>query len=293
MSISSAASTACKFRPAGVAFGGTPLRSHSWPGRVLYAGWLALFCCASAYANPANNPPADSCSAKSVSAVDIRHVHDGDTVIRADGESIRLIGLDTPELARDGRPAEPGARVARDRLRHLLASGRQVSIQYGRERRDHYDRLLGHLYVDQRNVQAELLRAGLATPLYFAPNLDHADCYTAAAQQARRARVGLWALPDFQPQAATALHSEGYRVVNGRVQRVGRSRCCIWLNLDDDVAVRIKHHDSARFAVADWDNLVGHTLQVRGTVYRRNEQWRMTLRHPQEWTLYTTDPEPD
>lgn len=112
-----------------------------------------------------------SCVDASAESITIRHVHDGDTVIRADGERIRLIGIDTPELGREQRPLDPKAAEARDHLRRLIRAANTVSARYAPERRDDYNRLLAHLYVDNHNVQADLLRAGLTTPLLIAPNL--------------------------------------------------------------------------------------------------------------------------
>lgn len=256
------------------------------PARRWRSGrWLlALFCLTAAGPAAAES----GCLSPATQTIALRHVHDGDTVTRADGESLRLIGIDTPELARDDRPAEAGARRARERLRVIIANADTLHVRYGDERRDHYGRLLGHLYADGVNIQAELLRAGLATPLTIAPNLGHRDCYRAATRQAREQRRGLWALPAYQPQPAAALPADtrGYRVVTGTVQRVGHSRCCIWLNLTEDVALRIARDDSDRFRITDWDALVGQRLEARGKFYRRSGQLRLTLSHPDAWTLY-------
>lgn len=279
MSTNSAASTACKFFHAG--------RRHAC--RYLYLprhGFLSYVLVGLLLA-PAAATATGNCVPATAPTVSIRHVHDGDTVVRSDGESIRLIGIDTPELARDGRPAETGAIIARDFLRQLLAAGTWLTIRYGEERRDRYGRLLGHLYIDGRNVQAELLAAGLATPLFIAPNLEHAACYQQATQQARMTRQGLWALPGYQPQAATSLdgNERGYRVIDGTVQRVGHSRCCIWLNLDDDVALRIDRENLPLFEGIDFEALVDNALEVRGYIYERSNQLRIHLRHPADLVI--------
>ena len=39
-------------------------------------------------------------------SVTIKHVHDGDTVKLVDGRKIRLIGINAPEVAKDGQAAE-------------------------------------------------------------------------------------------------------------------------------------------------------------------------------------------
>lgn len=49
--------------------------------------------------------------------VAVRQVLDGDTVRLGDGRSVRLIGINAPELGRKGRPSEPYAEAARQRCR--------------------------------------------------------------------------------------------------------------------------------------------------------------------------------
>ena len=58
----------------------------------------------------------------------VRHVVDGDSVILADDRPVRLIGINAPEFGRDGRPDEPLAVAARERLREL-AQGRSVQLR--------------------------------------------------------------------------------------------------------------------------------------------------------------------
>jgi len=232
--------------------------------------------------NAAGTESSVGCVSAASESITIRHVHDGDTVVRADGERIRLIGIDTPELAREQRPPDPKAAEARDHLRRLVREATTISARYGPERRDNYDRLLAHLYVDNRNAQAELLRAGLATPLLIAPNLTHADCYQQAAAAARTAGRGIWALPQYQPRPAGSLtgRERGYHIVTGTVQRVGQSRCCIWLNLDDDFALRIERRHLSLFNDYDPAQLMNTRLQARGYINRRNDELRMSIRHP-------------
>lgn len=220
-------------------------------------------------------------------SITIRHVHDGDTVIRADGERIRLIGIDTPELARKQRPPDPKAAAARDYLRNMIRTADTITARYGPERRDDYGRLLAHLYIDDRNAQAELLTAGLATPLLIAPNLNHADCYQRAAAAARQTNRGIWALPQYQPRAAEALtgNERGYHIVTGNVQRIGQSRCCIWLNLDDDFALRLERQYLSLFSDYDPAQLLNARLQARGYINKRNNELRMDIRHPADLTI--------
>lgn len=243
--------------------------------------------------NPAAHPDtADlavdpACIAGAGAPVTIRHVHDGDTVFLGNDEKVRLIGLDTPELGRDNRPPDPGAVEARDRLRELIAQSNEIMLRPGIDERDKYGRLLAHVYADGRNLQAQLLAEGLAVPLTIPPNLTHLDCYRQATAGARSAERGLWQLQQYQPRPASSLggRERGYHVVHGHVQRIGRSRCCVWLNLDDDFALRIERDHLALFEDIDFNRLEGQRLEARGYVYRRNDQLRMHLRHPADLVI--------
>ncbi len=123
-------------------------------------------------------------------------VVDGDTVrVRVDGreETVRYIGVDTPETKRPGGPVEcfgPAASAANQRL----VGGREVRLEVGEEDRDRYDRLLAYVYRagDGRLVNETLLHEGYARPLAIAPNVDHADAFSALADEAREAGRGLW-----------------------------------------------------------------------------------------------------
>ena len=84
-----------------------------------------------------------------VAASTIR-VHDGDTFYTG-VETIRLRGIDTPELGR------PGARAAASRLAELLREG-PVTIMPRAE--DVYGRTVADVYVGGRNVADVLRREG-------------------------------------------------------------------------------------------------------------------------------------
>jgi len=123
-------------------------------------------------------------------------VVDGDTVrVRVDGreETVRYIGVDTPETKRPGSPVEcfgPAAGAANERL----VGGREVRLEVGEEERDRYDRLLAYVYRadDGRFVNEILVRDGYARPLAIEPNVRHAAAFAALADEALEAGRGLW-----------------------------------------------------------------------------------------------------
>jgi endonuclease YncB( thermonuclease family) len=231
----------------------------------------------------AHTATADSCRpAQFDEQVSVRYVYDGDTVILRDGRKLRLIGINTPERARDERPAEPYADAAREQLQ-LLAEG-PWSLVYDRDRRDRYGRLLAHIFDSRgRNLTRRLLENGAGQWLVFPPNLKFADCYRHAQQSARADRRGLWALPAYRVREADELMAHDvrhYGLVRGRLTRVGESRSSLWLNLGPEFALRIARQDLAHFDRAQIDGWRQQTLTAQGWFYYRNNQWRLRLRHP-------------
>ncbi|MEZ5077068.1 MAG: thermonuclease family protein [Solirubrobacterales bacterium] len=121
-------------------------------------------------------------------------VVDGDTFeARVGGavEDVRLIGVDTPETVKPGAPVECFGPQA-SRFAHRLLAGRTVRLVFGAERRDKYGRLLAYAYLDERMVNAALVRRGLARTLAITPNTRFAERFARLEREAARASRGLW-----------------------------------------------------------------------------------------------------
>lgn len=127
----------------------------------------------------------------------IERVVDGDTVVvDIDGrrETVRLIGIDTPETVKPNSPVECFGPEASAATKRLLPEGTPVLLERDVEARDDYDRLLGYVHraSDGLFVNLELVRSGYATLLTFPPNVAHVDDFVAAAEAARTEGLGLW-----------------------------------------------------------------------------------------------------
>lgn len=123
-------------------------------------------------------------------------VIDGDTIrcaIDGESESIRLIGINTPERG------EPGWKEARDFVKDLCL-GKDVRIEFDVEQRDRYKRLLGYIFSRDGNgketfVNKELLHAGHAKHFGFF-NMGRYDevlksCFCATLDEEGRGARGL------------------------------------------------------------------------------------------------------
>ena len=133
----------------------------------------------------ANTPPLDG--------VVVRIV-DGDTVeVRIGGriETVRYIGVNTPEVHHPRKGEEPGGREAA-RLNTALVAHRRVWLELDAQSRDRYGRLLAYVWVGDVMVNAELVRRGYAQVMTVPPNVRYVDLFVKLQRDARESGRGLW-----------------------------------------------------------------------------------------------------
>jgi micrococcal nuclease len=133
----------------------------------------------------------------------VDHIVDGDTIdvlIDGDVERVRLIGIDTPEVAREAF-ADRSAQVAEcfgDEASaftaSLLAEGDAVRLERDVVPRDDFGRLLAYVYraSDGVFVNYEIVRQGYAQPLTIPPNVTFSELMVQAARDAEADDAGLW-----------------------------------------------------------------------------------------------------
>lgn len=125
-------------------------------------------------------------------------VVDGDTIhVIVDGAdtAIRLVGIDAPETSKSKRdPGQPFSQVA---TKHLAALVLNKAVSFKTYGTDRYGRALGVVFVDGKDVNLEMLKAGLAEAYRGTParGFDTAP-YVKAEKEAREAGRGMWTLKD-------------------------------------------------------------------------------------------------
>ena len=120
---------------------------------------------------------------------------DGDTVIArlAQGrtETVRILGVDTPEVVDPRKPVQCfGHAASAYTASHVV--GRRVTLELDAEPRDKYGRLLAYVLVDGHRFDDELLAGGYARFLVIPPNGSHARAMLREELAARADRRGLW-----------------------------------------------------------------------------------------------------
>ncbi|MFJ2461169.1 thermonuclease family protein [Pseudomonas neuropathica] len=224
-----------------------------------------------------------------LASVTVQRVVDGDTLRLSDGRSVRMIGLNTPELGRQGRSDEPFAVAARKRLQALVdASGGRVGLRPGKQAKDHYGRTLAHIYsTSGANLEAQMLADGLGFQVAVAPNVDLVACQQAAERSARKAGLGLWRQSPVLK--AEQIQRSGFAVISGRVSKVQRNRGGIWIELQDSLVLRVAPNLVGQFDNARLQALKGKQIEARGWIVDHSRRGGLQSGQSR-WLLPLTDP---
>lgn len=135
----------------------------------------------------------------------VQRAVDGDTLKLENGERVRLIGIDTPEmhesekLQRDSRKSGQDEKIIKGMGKQAyeftknLVEGKRVRLEFDLERTDRYGRLLAYVYLkDGTFVNAEIVKQGYASLMTYAPNVKYVDLFRKLYAEARENQRGLW-----------------------------------------------------------------------------------------------------
>ena len=128
---------------------------------------------------------------------------------------VRYIGIDTPENTSENELLGPEA----SEFNRALVENQTVLLYRDQSETDRYDRLLRYVFVGDKFVNAELLRAGFAEAKEYPPDTACAVYFGQIMFGARQARIGLWgiatiipSLTPIQVQPAPPTVSSGCRI---------------------------------------------------------------------------------
>ena len=127
----------------------------------------------------------------------VKEVVDGDTfkIIFEDKTlTVRLLGVDTPEIIHPFKPVEVYGKQASDYLKNLL-NGKEVRLNFEENKIDSYGRVLAYVYLNDQFVNADIIKQGYGyayTRFQFQFLVD----FVAYQAEAKAAGLGLWADPE-------------------------------------------------------------------------------------------------
>lgn len=115
----------------------------------------------------------------------VTKVVDGDTIVIAGGQRVRLLSIDTRERG------ENCYSEAKQRLEELVLL-KNITLERDRENEDLYDRLLRYIYVNDSMINLQMIEEGLAVAYIYEPNVKYRNDFMQAEQQARSEGGCVW-----------------------------------------------------------------------------------------------------
>jgi endonuclease YncB( thermonuclease family) len=210
----------------------------------------------------------ERCPLTAIGTAVVASVRDGRTLLLADGREVRLAAIETGAESRTAL--------------HSLVAGRTLRLERLGPGHDRYGRLVAFAFTGdaRQSVQQALLAAGQARVSARVGDKACADALLAAESEARAARRGLWADPNFAPlPAENSARLTGERgrfaLVEGKVLSVRESGGTLYVNFGrrwtQDFSVIIARRNQRIFTAAGLEpkQLSGRRIRVRGWIEQR------------------------
>jgi endonuclease YncB( thermonuclease family) len=229
----------------------------------------------------------------------VSRVIDGDTIELRGGETVRLLGIDTPEY---GEPFYLDAKL----FLHALVCHKDVRLELDQAEYDAYYRLLAHVYVETEAgwvlANAEVVRTGLADLLFIPPNGRYYDYFEDALYEAIVERRGMWgAIPGTLSVAeleanllACVTEVVSINFVVGHVEETPKELVLHAEEGEYGFNVRIPHEIVSELDIDSLDDLIGAFATATGFLacdIRIGPS--ITINHPDQLAIgYKVSPEP-
>lgn len=255
-----------------------------------------------------------------IERVVVQAVIDGDTLLLKGGRRIRVIGINTPELAHHEQRLQPLATQAHQRMLALLSGAGKAPralpfaaiLKVGQDGKDHYGRTLGHIFTSKgENVTTRLLAEGWGFHVAIPPNVWGADCYSYAEKIAKAQGVGVWGDSYYRLKSSEeSILSGGYKRIVGTIEKLFISKKVIWVALKGGVVLKLDRRDSAFHKGAVLESILRshgagtlHNLpkiELQGWLIDRStwgavmakkikqgkrKRWQLNVRHHTQWQL--------
>jgi len=211
----------------------------------------------------------------------VARVISGQSFTLQDGRTVRLGSIDAPRMAYQDIHAEPLAKAARNALAFLI---QDRPLHFEEAAPDRYDRLKAQVYAQADSgekpvwIQGAMIQQGYARVHTWPDNKAHATTLLRMEDQARAARLGIWAEAYYavrNPQTVGASVGS-FQIVQGRIVDAAVVRKRVYLNFGadwrEDFTISIAPKDIRAFERAGihLPGLSGVSVRARGLIRTLN-----------------------
>lgn len=149
--------------------------------------------CHNGYTTPTTpNPTPTPTPTPKTEQTKVTEIIDGDTIKISTGEKVRFIGIDTPETKDPRKPVECFGKEASE---HLLSKIDQKDIRLETDPQgdtiDKYGRILRYVYLDDKNINATMIKDGYAYAYTTYP-FSKSEEFKNLENDAKMDKRGLW-----------------------------------------------------------------------------------------------------
>ncbi|MDP8260218.1 MAG: thermonuclease family protein [Candidatus Gygaella obscura] len=222
----------------------------------------------------------------------VKKVIDGDTVVLSNGQTLRYIGIDTPETSKKvsgtWQYSPKDFAVQAKEFNRRLVDGKKVRIEFDVQKKDKYARLLGYCFVDDVFVNEKLLDEGFAVIFTYPPNIKYVDHFIDAQQKARGLKKGIWQEKNVIPATIAKKFIGSIKNVEGRFSGLIEKPNLFMIFFDDEsrkkaLRLVIFRKDIVNFERAGIDifeHFTNRVIRVSGLITEYKGSAQIIVRHP-------------
>jgi len=221
----------------------------------------------------------------------ITKVIDGDTIKTKNGKTIRLIGIDTPEINWDSGTADfYGYKALKFTNKYLL--NKKVYLEFDQDKKDDYDRQLAYIYLQNGDFfNAKLLANGYAHILTVEPNNKYENKLKEIAKKAREEKIGIWKkVEQFSDRLDTISWKDAEKyygknvIVKGKIVNTYKAEEVTFLNFSENysetLTIVIFNDDLNKFAVEVNKYFKNKRVKVMGKIKKYDNAPEIIITDP-------------
>ncbi|TYB31185.1 MAG: nuclease [Candidatus Mcinerneyibacterium aminivorans] len=222
------------------------------------------------------------------------YVYDGDTFKLSSGETVRLVGIDTPEMNHNSNEkkeifAEKAKKFTSNNLKN-----KKIYLEYGRKKYDKYNRLLAYVYKRSGEIfNLTLLEKGLADLLFIPPNEKYSKTFYEAAKTAHKDEKGKWKIfnQKFWDKSVKRIdHTETGKFINkkviveGKIVNTHDTGKIIFLdfskNYQKSFSIVIYKRPRFMFPFDPCEYFLNKNIAVSGKIIRYENKYEIIVKNP-------------
>lgn len=120
---------------------------------------------------------------------------DGDTAtfkLNNQDLKVRFLAINAPEIAHENNEAEPYGVEAQNYTCDMLKKAKKIRLEFEKSKTDKYGRNLAWVFVDEKLLNEEIVKVGLAKVAYLYDKYKYTPQVKQAEKTAKKNKVNLW-----------------------------------------------------------------------------------------------------